>query len=105
MIPMRAVRLFFFALLFATGEVSVPIVEAVPEVVEEAAEETSHASARRRAHRPAASRTTPVQTAAVQTAHRPQRPAVTRGVELNRRAAVRKVPPPSLASSPVSEDH
>lgn len=103
---MRLIRLLFFAVLFAAGDVSVAMVEAVPEAAEEVAEETPHPSARRRGERrPAAARTAPVETAALQTAHRPLRPAVTRGVELNRRAAVRKVPAPSLASSPVSEDH
>ena len=103
---MRLFRLLFFAVLFAAGEVSVPMVEAVPEAAEEAAEETPHPSARRRSERrPAAARTAPVEAAALQTAHRPLRPAVTRGVELNHGAAIRKMPPPSSASSSAPEDH
>jgi hypothetical protein len=101
---MRVFRLVFFALLFAAAEVSVPMVGAVSEAAEEVAEETPHGSARRRALRPARSRTARVETAAVQTAHRPVRPAVTRGVELNHRAAIRKTPAPS-SSSPSPEDH
>ena len=103
---MRLVRLLFFTLLFAAGEVAMPVAPAA-ESVEEASEETPHPSARRRSERQAAAARTPSPaTAAVQAAHRPVGRVLTRNVELIHRASLRKIPPLSSASSSApEEDH
>jgi hypothetical protein len=80
---------------------------AAAEAVEEAAEETSHPSARRRARRaPAAAHLSVPRAETVSAVNRPVVRAIPARVELNRRAALRKVPEPAARSSSASpEDH
>ena len=104
---MRLLRLLFFALLFAAGEVAVPVVSSASEALEEVSEETQHANGRRRGEREAAAVRSPSPgAAAVQAAHRPSVRVLSRTAERNHRSGLRKVPPPSSASSSApEEDH
>ena len=103
---MRLLQILLMGLLFAAGEVMLPLVPVAEAAAEEMAEETSHPSARRRArHVPATAGAGLPRVHAVSAVSRPITGATPAHVEPGQRSTHRKIPPPARSSSASPEDH